>query len=269
MNSTLGIAANISTLFRELPLVERFEAARLWGFDAVEIQFPYAEPADVLARAAAAANMPVVLINTPAVPPDFGTAGRPELKGLFRAQLAQAGEYAEALGTRFVHVLAGLLPEEADRERALSVYDDNLQLAAERLRPKCVGVLIEPLNPLDVPGYLLGSFDLARRILSPRTPGIGMQFDTYHAARMGLAVVDEFRRCLPHVRHVQFADVPGRHEPGTGGVPFMELLEALRDVRYTGWLGAEYYPRGTTAESLDWLADWRTAMAASYSDDTV
>ena len=109
MSGALPIAANISTLFRELPLPERFEAARSRGFDGVEIQFPYAESAEVLARAAAAASMPVVLINAPAAPPDFGIAGRSDLKGLFRAQLAQAEEYAEALGARFVHVLAGLL----------------------------------------------------------------------------------------------------------------------------------------------------------------
>jgi hydroxypyruvate isomerase len=263
VNGALPIAANISTLFRELPLPERFEAARSRGFDGVEIQFPYAESAEVLARAAAAANMPVVLINAPAAAPDFGIAGRPGLKGLFRAQLAQAEEYAEALGARFVHVLAGVLPDEADRARSLSVYEDNLHLAAEKFHPNGVGVLIEPLNPSDVPGYLLGSFDIARSILRRQTPEIGMQFDAYHAARMELDVVDEFKRSLPYVRHVQFADVPGRHEPGTGVVPFTQLLKALRDAEYGGWLSAEYFPSGPTEESLYWLADWRAAMSAS------
>ena len=265
MNRALPIAANISTMFRELPLLERFEAARSQGFDGVEIQCPYTESPEALARAATAANLPVVLINGPIASPEhpFGIAGRPELQGLFRAKLAQAEEYADALGPRFVHVLAGLLPGNADLERPLSVYADNLHLAAERLRPKGVGVLIEPLNPSDVPGYLLGSFDLARSILLRCAPGIGMQFDVYHAARMGLDIVDEFRMSLPYVQHVQFADVPGRHEPGTGAVPFTELLKAIRDAKYAGWLGAEYFPSGPTERSVGWLVQWRAAMIAS------
>jgi hydroxypyruvate isomerase len=259
----MPIAANISTLFCELPLLERFEAARSHGFDGIEIQFPYTESPEALARAAVAANMPVVLINSPIIPSEhrFGIAGRPEMQTLFRAQLAQVEEYAEALGARFVHVLAGLLPAEAERERSLCVYQENLHLAADVLRPKGVGVLIEPLNPLDAPGYLLGSFDLARSILSRHAPGIGMQFDAYHASRMGLDLVEELGRALPYIRHVQFADVPGRHEPGTGCVPFGEMLNSLLDAHYLGWLGAEYSPSETTECSLTWLSDWRGVIA--------
>jgi hydroxypyruvate isomerase len=114
-----------------------------------------------------------------------------------------------------------------------------------------------------VPGYLLNSFDLARSILSRCPPGIGMQFDAYHATLMGLDVVKELEKSLPHVRHVQFADVPGRHEPGTGRVPFHDLLSALFEARYAGWLGAEYLPSSTTPRSLEWLAAWRGAMGGS------
>ncbi|HTV95123.1 MAG TPA: TIM barrel protein [Steroidobacteraceae bacterium] len=262
MSGALPIAANISTLFREVPLLDRFEAARSHGFDGVEIQFPYTEPAEALARAAVAANMPVVLINAPVVPSEhpLGIAGRPELRSLFRAQLAQAGEYAEALGAQFVHVLAGILPAEADRARALFVYEENLRLAEEALRPRGVGVLIEPLNAADAPGYLLGSFDLARSILSRHGPAIAMQFDAYHVTRMGLDLVEELHRALPCIRHVQFADAPGRHEPGTGNVRFHELLSALAHGRYRGWLGAEYFPSGATEHSLDWLAQWRALL---------
>jgi len=263
VSGALPIAANISTLFRELPLLERFDAARSQGFEGVEMQFPYAEPPEALARAAAAAAMPVVLINAPVVPLEypFGIAGRGELNTQFGAQLAQVEEYAEALGARFVHVLAGLVPADADRERCLCVFEDNLERAAEVLRPKGVGVLIEPLNPCDVPGYLLDSLDLAHSVLSRHAPGIGLQFDAYHVSRMGLDLLPELKRALPYVRHVQFADVPGRHEPGTGGVPFRDMLGTLLEGQYAGWLGAEYFPRGSTYRSLDWLADWRATMS--------
>jgi len=263
----MRIAANISTLFRELPLLERFEAARAGGFDGVEIQYPYAVPADALAKAAAAARMPVVLINAPIIPSEhpYGIAGRPELKDLFRAQLAQARDYAEALDAPFVHVLAGRAHGRADREQCLRVYEQNLLLAAETLRPSRVGVLIEPLNPYDAPGYLLDSFDLARSMLA-REERIGMQFDAYHATRMGLDVVAELEYCRPYVRHVQFADAPGRREPGTGTVPFGRLLAALRDARYPGWLGAEYSPSQTTARTLGWIAEWRNLMRADLRE---
>jgi hydroxypyruvate isomerase len=264
VSEALPIAANISTLFRELPLLERFQAARSHGFDGVEIQVPYSESPEALARAAGAAGMPVVLINVPVAAAEhpFGIAGRPELKPLFRAHLAQAAEYAEALSVSFVHVLAGLAPPVTDREECLRTYADNLDIAAGILHPKGIVVLIEPLNPIDVPGYLLNSFDAARSILSRRPPGIGMQFDAYHATRMGLDLIDELGRALPYVRHVQFADVPGRHEPGTGSVPFRDLLIALSDARYAGWLGAEYFPMTTTDRSLGWLAEWRAATNA-------
>jgi hydroxypyruvate isomerase len=153
-----------------------------------------------------------------------------------------------------------LVPAQEDRERYLGVYQENLQLAAEVLHPKGIAVLVEPLNPADVPGYLIDSFDLARSIISRQASGIGLQFDAYHATRMGLDLLTELRRSFPLIRHVQFADVPGRHEPGTGAVPFHDLLTALHDARYGGWLGAEYFPRAGTARGLGWLADWRAAV---------
>jgi hydroxypyruvate isomerase len=265
VRATLPIAANISTLFRELPLLERFEAARSQGFDGIEIQFPYAESPEALARASGAAALPIVLINAPTVPSahPFGIAGRPDLKPLFRAHLAQAAEYAEAMGARLVHVLAGCLPAEADRERCLAAYEENLDLAAAALSPAGVEVLIEPLNSFDVPGYLLDSFDLAHSILARRGAGIGMQFDAYHATRMGLDLVSALKRALPSVRHVQFADVPGRHEPGSGSVPFRKMLATLLEAQYRGWLGAEYFPSGMTDRSLGWLADWRAEIGES------
>jgi hydroxypyruvate isomerase len=259
LTATLRIAANISTLFREMPLLERFESARTRGFDGVEIQFPYTESAESLARARAAAAMPVALINGPVIPPQhpLGIAGRPEMQATFRAQLPQISEYAQALGARFVHILAGRVHSDSERNRCLRTYEDNLLFAAEMLRPLGIEVLIEPLNSADAPGYLLGSFSLARTVLERCAPAVGLQFDAYHVTRMGLDLLHELQLVLPLVRHVQFADAPGRHEPGTGQVPLEALVKALLDARYGGWLGAEYVPSGSTDDSLHWLALWR------------
>jgi hydroxypyruvate isomerase len=256
----LNIAANISTLFREVPLLERFQAARAQGFDGVEMQFPYSESATMLARAGLSAGMPVILINVPVLPAiyPFGIAGRPEMCNTFRAQLPQICDYAEALAVKFVHVLAGCVHSPDERESCYSTYVDNLLFAAEILGRRGIKVLIEPLNTIDVPNYLLGSMATAQTILDRCGDRIGLQFDAYHVARMGLDPVDELKGALPRVRHLQFADAPGRHEPGTGSVPFESLIAALTTGQYGGWLGAEYMPLGVTTVGLKWLATWRT-----------
>jgi hydroxypyruvate isomerase len=187
----------------------------------------------------------------------FGIAGRPEMRDAFCAQIPQICDYAQALAVRFVHVLAGRLDSPGERESCMSAYVDNLLFAAEVLHPRGIQVLIEPLNRIDAPNYLLGSLSAAQTILARCGGRIGLQFDAYHVARMGLDPAIEAERALPVIRHVQFADAPGRHEPGTGHVPFASFLAALGSGSYSGWLGAEYLPSGTTAEGLKWLETWR------------
>jgi hydroxypyruvate isomerase len=252
------IAANISMLFTEAPMLERFQAARAAGFDGVEMQFPYAESSDALARAARESAMPVVLINVPVSREHpAGIAARPEMRDSFRAQLGQIAEYAGALKVRFVHVLGGRINSPDERERCRDTYVENLLLAAAALEPLGVSVLIEPLNPHDVPNYVVGTLDDAQAVLGRCGPKVGLQFDLYHVARMGLDPAAEVERWLPRVRHVQFADVPGRHEPGTGSVPLESALAVLEARGYGGWLSAEYIPKGKTAQGLGWLAAWR------------
>jgi hydroxypyruvate isomerase len=150
----LKIAANISRLFRELPVLERFQAARVAGFDGIEMQFPYAESPQDLARAAEAADSPVLLINGPilAGTHPFGIAGRPEMRESFRAQVPQIREYAEELKVHFVHILAGTTNGPDERAQCWDSHVDNLLFAADALRDCHVQVLIEPLNSHDIPG---------------------------------------------------------------------------------------------------------------------
>jgi hydroxypyruvate isomerase len=254
----LKIAANIGQLFHEIPLRERFPAAQAAAFDGVELQFPYTESADDLARAARQGGLPVILINAPNMP-DFpaGLAGRPEMRKRFRSQLPQIVEYAHALHVRHVHVLAGLKESTHSLERCRDVYAENLLLAAEALEPYGIGVLIEALNSFDVPNYLVGTLEDAQLMLDRCRQRVRMQFDAYHVARMGLDAAAELQRLLPVVGHVQFADCPGRHEPGTGRVRFEPLLDLLDGAGYDGWMSAEYVPSAHTAAGLAWLARWR------------
>jgi hydroxypyruvate isomerase len=252
------IAANISMLFREVATLDRFQAARAAGFDGVEMQFPYAESPDQLARAAQAAGMPVVLINAP-VSREYpiGLAGRPEMRDSFRSQLTQIGEYAEALEVRFVHVLAGPVNSIDEREQCCRTYAENLLLAANALASRGVGVLVEALNAHDVPNYLVGTLADAQSMVDRCQRRVALQFDLYHVARMGLDPVGELKRYLPFVQHVQFADAPGRHEPGTGSLRFDYALEVLNAAEYGGWLSAEYVPLAVTSAGLGWLRSWR------------
>jgi hydroxypyruvate isomerase len=253
----LGLSANISLLFREMPLLERFAAARAAGFPTVEIQNPYEHSAVTLTRAARAAEVAVVLINAPLGedPRTFGTASLPGRDGQFREELARAADYAQALGTPLVNVLAGRA-EPQDRPAAVQRLTDNLALAAEVLAAAGARPLLEVINPINAPGYCVADFDLAARILDVGDARVGLQFDVYHAAMLGLDPAAAFTRHLAHIRHVQFADRPGRHEPGSGDLDFRGIFRTIRASGYRGWVGAEYHPLASTLAGLGWMRDY-------------
>jgi hydroxypyruvate isomerase len=250
----LKFSANLSLLFRERPLLERFAAARAAGFGAAEIQIPYEEPASAIAHAAIEADLPVALINAPLGPDSSspGMACRPEHRAAFRESLERAAEYAEALRAPCVNVLAGRAVA-AEREQCLELLIEHLSLAAEVLGSVGSRPLLETINPHDVPGYCVASFELAAEVLSRCDSRTGLQFDVYHAARLGLEPAAAFDAVRDRVAHIQFADSPGRHEPGTGTLDFDRIFGAIERSGYAGWLGAEYHPSGRTADGLGWL----------------
>ncbi len=252
----LGLAANLSLLFREMPLLERFAAARAAGFPTVEIQVPYEHSAATLTNAARAAQVQVVLINAPLGedPRTFGTASLPNRSAQLHGELQRAAEYAQALGTGCVNVLAGRC-EPQDQPAALQRLTDSLALAAEILGQVGARPLLEVINPINAPGYCVPDFELADRILAATDARVGLQFEVYHAAMLGLDPAQAFTRHLPRIRHVQFADYPGRHEPGSGSLDFAGIFRTIRDSSYSGWAGAEYHPSGATSAGLGWMRD--------------
>jgi hydroxypyruvate isomerase len=252
----LGLSANISLLFREMPLLERFAAARAAGFPTVEIQNPYEHSAATLTRAARAADVAVILINAPLGedPRTFGTASLPNRAAQFRAELERAADYAQALGAPLVNVLAGRCEPE-DQPAAVQRLTDNLALAAELLGAADARPLLEVINPVNAPGYCVADFELASRILKRGDVRVGLQFDVYHAAMLGLDPAAAFTRHLAQIRHVQFADCPGRHEPGTGSLDFKGIFRTIRDSGYGGWVGAEYHPAAATTLGLGWMRE--------------
>ncbi|MGZ3181321.1 MAG: 2-oxo-tetronate isomerase [Telluria sp.] len=248
-------AANLSLLFPELPFLDRFaEAARL-GFAAVEFMFPYAIPADELAAAARAAGVQVVLHNCPPGdwPRERGLACDPRRTEEFRRSIDVALHYATTLGVQRLHCLAGLLPDGVAPHLARAVYVRNLRWAAARLAPHGIELLIEPINHFDIPGYFLSSPQLAAEIITEaKAPNLFLQCDLYHWQRIQGELAATVRRLFPLIRHVQVADNPGRHEPGTGEIHYAYLFRLLDELGYQGWIGCEYVPQGDTAAGLAW-----------------
>lgn len=258
----MRIAANLSLLFTELPLAERIMAARVAGFDGVEIQFPYEMPAIRLKELLERAGLPLVLINLPAG--DFmaggaGLAAVPSRQADFDAALQEALSYAAMARPACVNVLPGRLAAGVSREQALDTLAGNLRKSAEAFALLGIRVLCEAINPLDMPGFLINTPDHLQALLERVDhPNCQAQLDLYHMARQELDIAAGIRLLGERIGHVQFADCPGRGAPGTGAVAFEPLLEALRTVHYNGWLAAEYRPEGPdTTAGLTWLEEWR------------
>jgi hydroxypyruvate isomerase len=250
-------AANLSLLFTEAPFIERFALARAAGFEAVEFLFPYAFDADDILQRLQRHQLQLVLYNLP--PGDWnagerGMACDPRRREEFEDSVHTALEYATELNTPRVHCMAGILPAGLAFERARETYLGNLQYAADRFAPHGIEVLIEPINTFDMPGYFLSGTRQALDILADAArPNLGLQFDIYHMQRMQGALSDTLRACQPFIRHIQIADVPGRHEPGSGEIHYPHLFRLLDEIGYDGWVGCEYIPSTTTEASLAWL----------------
>jgi hydroxypyruvate isomerase len=246
-------------MFTEVPFADRFAAAAGAGFSAVEFLFPYDHaPADV-AGWLSAARLTNVLFNLP--PGDWaagerGLAALPGREAEFHASVSRALEYARALGTPALHAMAGVIPASGDRERCRAAYVRNLRYAARELAAEGRMLLIEPLNPRDMPGYFLRTQADAHDIREEvGAPNLKVQMDFYHAQIVEGDLTTMFRTHADAIGHVQIAGVPGRHEPDDGEVNYGYLLRMLDECGYQGWVGCEYRPKGRTEDGLGWLRE--------------
>lgn len=251
----MRLIANISMLFTELPLVERLEAARAAGFKAVEIQFPKEAEIGRLQAAMEQTGIEIVLINVPRGPGDsVGLAALPGEESAFRAAVSDCARMAEALAVRKVNVLSGRPPPDADAAACRAVLVDNLVHAADQMAQAGVRVMVEPVNRNDVPGFFLSGLVPTLELLEEiGHPNLAMQFDLYHMAITEPDLAAAVARAGRWIGHVQFADTPGRHEPGSGSIDFAAALKALQQTGYDGELSAEYHPAGATAAGLSWM----------------
>ena len=250
------LAANLSMMFNEVPFLDRFAAAAAAGFRAVEFLFPYEYPPAEVARRLTDNGLQIALFNLP--PGDWaggerGIAALPGREAEFDAGLETALPYAKALGARRLHMLAGLVPPEADRAGARATYLRNLRAAAGFFAPHGITVLAEPINPRDMPGYFINTQHAALELLAAAgAPNTALQMDFYHCQIVEGDLATKLRTNFPYIGHIQIAGVPERHEPDSGEVNYAYLLELIDGLGYHGWVGCEYRPRGATIDGLGW-----------------
>jgi hydroxypyruvate isomerase len=256
-------SASVTTMFREVGLLERFAAAKRAGLDGVEIQDLGEGDVDAMAEAARAADIPVLLVN--ADMGDFrqggpGLSGAPGREAVFLAGFERTLDAAARLGVRFIHLGPSRIPAGERRETCLAAYRRNLAEAVLRLQARRLDItlLIEAINAVDYPAILIRDLDEAAQALSglpaERT---GLLFDTYHLAMGDRDLVRQFQAHQRLIRHVQFSNIPGRDEPEVGEIDFARLFVQLTELGYRGWFGAEYTPRRATSETLNWLQAYR------------
>jgi hydroxypyruvate isomerase len=251
-------AANLSMMYTEHGFLDRFAAAAADGFRAVEFLFPYAFALDELAQRLAAHGLRQVLFNAPPGDWDRGERGMASLPGredeFRRGFVEQALPYAQALGCPRVHLMAGIAPSGADRERLRDTYLANLAWAAQQAPH--LELLIEPINTRDIPGYLLNRQDDAHAVVQQvGAPNLKVQMDLYHCQIVEGDVTMKLRQYIPtgRVGHIQIAGVPQRHEPDIGELNHPYLFEVLDELGYAGHVGCEYRPRGATSAGLGWF----------------
>lgn len=258
-------AANLSMLFTELDFLARFAAAARCGFTAVEYLFPYAHPKEQLAELLRQHGLTHVLHNLPAGHWERGERGiacHPDRAGEFQEGVERAIDYASALGCGQINCLAGIAPAGTMGERTRETFLANLKYAAPRLAEHDIKLLIEPINTRDMPGFFLSTSAQALDILEDaHEPNLYLQYDVYHMQMMEGNLAATITANLARIAHIQVADVPGRHEPGTGEINYKFLLQHLDAIRYQGWVGCEYKPLAKTEDGLGWLAPYEHAAA--------
>ncbi len=250
-------SANLSMLFTEVGFGDRFESAAKAGFKAVECQFPYELPKEEIAAKLDKLGLEFVLQNLPAgswAAGERGIACLPGRESEFQEGVGKAIEYAKALKCPRINCLAGLTPKDAPADKVRQTLVSNLKFAADALQKAGITLVVEALNDKDVAGfYLVGTRDVLKLFEEVKHPNLFLQYDIYHMQIMEGNLAKTIKENIGRIGHIQLADVPGRHEPGTGEIDFPDLFKRIDEAGYTSWIGCEYKPAGVTEDGLGWV----------------
>ncbi|MBL7127008.1 MAG: hydroxypyruvate isomerase [Dehalococcoidales bacterium] len=250
-------SANLSMLFTEVGFADRFERSARAGFKAVECQFPYELPKEDIAERLGKYGLELVLYNIPAgswAAGERGTACLPGRESEFQEGVGKAIEYAKALKCPRINCLVGLTPKDAPADKVRQTLVSNLKFAAEAMQKAGISLLVEMLNDKDVPGfYLVRTQDTLKLFEEVKHANLWLQYDIYHMQVMEGNLAKTIQENVSRIGHIQLADNPGRHEPGTGEINFTNLFKFIDESGYTGWIGCEYKPAGATEDGLGWV----------------
>ncbi len=248
-------SANLGFLWPDRPLLDRVDAAAAAGFRAIELHWPYDVSAAAVRARCAAHGLTLLGVNTArGGAGEFGLCALPGREAEARAAIDEAVAWCAEAGGSAVHCMAGVTAG-LDPEAARACFLDNLRHASRAAEPHGLTLLLEPLNPVDAPGYFYSTVAEGAAVIEEvGAANVRLMFDCYHVGTVGQDVVAELRRYLPLVGHVQFASVPGRAEPGLGELDYGAVFRAVDALGYAGWVGAEYRPRGDTDAGLGWMS---------------
>lgn len=253
----LKLSANLGFLWTDRPLPAAVRAARNAGFSAVELHWPYDVDPEDLKTALSETGLPVLGLNTvrgDVAAGEFGLAAVPGREAEARENFSNALDYARAIGATNIHVMAG----KSSGIQARQCFIDHLRWARDRAQSHGIGILIEPLNSRDVPGYFLTDCSAAAEIIEDcGGTDIRIMFDCYHMQIMGGDILSRFKQFRGAIGHIQFAAVPDRMEPDHGELDHGWLLPALKEAGWDGYFGAEYKSERETDAGLGWMGRFR------------
>lgn len=252
-------AANLSMLFTEVPFMERFALAKEAGFSTIEYLFPYDYDVNELKSQLDGNGLKQVLFNLPAGNwggGERGIAANPERIDEFRAGVHKAIEYALILGVCQVNCLAGKTIPSYSQAEQWAVLADNVRYAAAELAKAGLRLVIEPINHFDIPGFFLNRTEQVLKLIDEvALPNVFVQYDVYHAQREEGELTATLRKHIDKIGHIQIADNPGRHQPGTGEINYAYLFKEIDALGYQGHIGLEYIPSPNSKSSFTWIQD--------------
>ena len=254
------LCANLSMLFTEVDFLDRFELAAKAGFTGIEYWFPYNFNASDIKQRVQDNNLQQVLFNLPAgnwAAGERGIACHPNRTAEFQAGVGRAIDYAVELDCKQCNVLAGIRPYNVSDQQAFDTFVANLKYASDAFKQAGIKLLVESINTFDIPGFFLNNTKQAVEVITEvGSDNLFYQYDIYHMQRMEGDLYATIKANLAYIAHMQLADNPGRHEPGSGEIDFSSLLDNIDGMGYQGWIGAEYQPSGATIDSLNWAKFW-------------
>lgn len=268
------LAPNISWLLKEKPVAERLRLVAQAGFEAIEIGFYGQFDLQELMTAKKEWGLSVVLLNMDV--PGWGPGRRgfmadPSGRDTFNSALDKALHVAGMLDAQKIMLPVGasipFIPPE-DQEATII---ENLTLAGPKAERSGIMLTIESLSPTFASDYFLTNSAQALEIVSAvGHPHVKYQFDTFHLQLTEGNLISTLRENIQRVGHIQFADVPGRTEPGYGELNFANIARAADEAGYRSYIGLEYVPISEGAATFDWIpAGWRRSdvRGASSSGD--